>query len=100
MYRNGYNIAWAVIVVGGIGIADTAVAQRARGGSTVSGCSKFGNGCISGPVRNGRQGPEVRLPGGTWIGCAGDCRDALRVETIDFWAQRDADRGGGERRRR
>lgn len=28
---------------------------------------------------------EVRLPGGTWIDCRGDCRATLRREHLDFW---------------
>ena len=28
---------------------------------------------------------EVRLPNGTWIGCAGDCRKAALDAGPDFW---------------
>ena len=28
---------------------------------------------------------QVELPGGTWIDCSGDCRDAIRKATTDFW---------------
>jgi hypothetical protein len=28
---------------------------------------------------------EIQLPGGTWIDCGGDCRDAVRKSTTDFW---------------
>jgi hypothetical protein len=27
----------------------------------------------------------MRLKGGTWIDCRGDCRETLREETVDFW---------------
>ena len=55
-------------------------------GSTVEVCSRYGNGCVSGPTRPGRFGDrEVRMPGGTWIGCKLDCRQTLREETIDFF---------------
>jgi hypothetical protein len=47
--------------------------------------SRFGNGSVSGPVREGRHGLEVRLPGGTWVGCRRSCSETLRVETVDFW---------------
>ena len=47
--------------------------------------SQFGNGTISGPVRHGRNGLEVRLPRGTWIECVRSCSDTLRRATIDFW---------------
>ena len=47
--------------------------------------SRFGQGTVSGPVRLGRFGREVRLPGGTWEPCRRSCSETLRVETIDFW---------------
>lgn len=28
---------------------------------------------------------EVELPGGTWIDCAGDCREAVRQQLLEFW---------------
>lgn len=28
---------------------------------------------------------EVELPNGTWVDCSGDCADAARKATIDFW---------------
>jgi hypothetical protein len=40
---------------------------------------------ISAPTRPGQWGREVRLPGGTWLDCAGDCRQTLADATIDFW---------------
>lgn len=48
-------------------------------------CSAHGNGCYSAPVRRSKWGYEMRLRGGTWIDCRGDCRQTLREETIDFW---------------
>lgn len=47
--------------------------------------SHFGNGTISGAVRPGRHGWQVRLPRGSWIDCVRSCSDTLRRETIDFW---------------
>lgn len=47
--------------------------------------SRFGNGTVTGPVRFARNGREVRLPGGTWVGCRRSCSETLRVETVDFW---------------
>lgn len=47
--------------------------------------SRHGNGEISGPIRHTRTGREVRLPGGTWVGCRRSCAETLRVETIDFY---------------
>lgn len=50
--------------------------------------SRYGHGSISGPVRAGRKGYEVRLPGGTWVDCARNCSETLRRETVDFWESR------------
>lgn len=47
--------------------------------------SRYGNGTVSGPVRRGPTGYEVRLPGGTWIACRRSCAETLRVETVDFF---------------
>ncbi len=47
--------------------------------------SQWGNGTVSGAVRPGRHGLQVRLPGGTWIDCVRSCSDTLRRQTIDFW---------------
>ncbi len=81
-----------------IAVATPADAQSRAG--TVSVCGRYSSQCISGPVRPARFGQEVRLPGGTWIPCARSCKDTLRDETVDFWLKRDAERGGGEGRRR
>jgi hypothetical protein len=81
----------------------TADAQKARAradDTVVTGCSRYGYGCVSGPTRPARFGREVRMPGGTWIGCAGSCADTLRDETVDFWPKREAERGSGRSRRR
>lgn len=79
-------------------IAATTPSADARNGS-VRVCSRFDTQCISAPTRNGRQGLEVRLPGGSWISCRQDCHTTLRDETIDFWAKRDWERPGEGRRR-
>ncbi len=47
--------------------------------------SRFGHGTVSGPVREGRFGYEVRLPGGTWEACKRSCSETLRISTVDFW---------------
>lgn len=56
-----------------------------RGPRYVVAESQFGNGSVSGPVRHGRNGLEVRLPRGTWIECVRSCSDTLRRATVDFW---------------
>ena len=55
--------------------------------------SRFGNGVVAGPVRWQRLGPQVRLPGGTWVYCRRNCAETLRVETVDFWEAKGL--GGG-----
>ena len=50
--------------------------------------SRYGHGTVSGPVRRGAKGFEVRMPGGTWIDCARNCGETLRRETVDFWESR------------
>lgn len=57
--------------------------------------SRHGNGKVSGPVRLGRDGYEVRLPGGTWIGCRRSCSETLRVETVDLWENDGRNVGAG-----
>lgn len=44
---------------------------------------------ISGAVRRGPRGDEVRLPGGTWVPCGFNCYFTLRNATIDFWRRYD-----------
>jgi hypothetical protein len=72
------------VMVSALGTADAQ--SRYRGGQDyVTTCSTYGNGCTSAPVRRGRNGYEFRLPGGTWIECRRNCRNALREDTVDFW---------------
>ncbi len=63
----------------------TSVAEAGNWRDGVVAESRYGNGSVSGPVRQGRHGLEVRLPGGTWVGCRRSCSETLRVETVDFW---------------
>lgn len=55
--------------------------------------SRFGNGTVSGPVRQTSMGWQVRLPGGTWVYCRRSCSETLRVETVDFWQANGAGSG-------
>lgn len=55
--------------------------------------SRFGNGTVSGPVRQTSVGWQVRLPGGTWVHCRRSCSETLRVETVDFWQANGAGSG-------
>lgn len=85
MFRNG------LLLAAGLCLSLTALtgAQARegfdRGTGTVTAQSQFGQGTVTGPVRIGRFGREVRLPGGTWEACRRSCSETLRVETVDFW---------------
>ena len=63
--------------------------------ASVTACSRYGKGCVTAPVRRTRVGLEVRFPGGTWVDCAGDCREKLRDESIDFWDTHKPETNGG-----
>lgn len=56
--------------------------------------SQYGNRSVAGPVRPGRFGDEVRLPGGTWVECGRSCAATLRVKTVDFWDHQREENGG------
>lgn len=47
--------------------------------------SKWGHGTARGAVRPGKFGPQVQLPGGTWIDCVRSCSETLRRESLDFF---------------
>ncbi|MCB1547737.1 MAG: hypothetical protein KDJ41_07880 [Hyphomicrobiaceae bacterium] len=78
--------------------ADAGKRHRERGpyAGYVTAHSDWGNGVIRAPVRQGRYGYQVRLPGGTWIDCRRSCSETLRQETLDFWkTQGEAAQDGG-----
>ena len=81
----------AALVTGAAGTADHALAQgygsRDHHGrpSYVVAESQWGNGTVTGAVRPGPHGLQVRLPRGTWVDCIRSCSDTLRRESIDFW---------------
>lgn len=54
-------------------------------GDGVVACSHYGRGCVRGAVRHGRVERQVRMPGGTWIGCKRDCARTLREESLDYF---------------
>lgn len=59
---------------------------RGRSLGTVTACSTEGHfSCYTAPVRAGRYDNWMRLKGGTWESCDGDCRETLRKTTVDFW---------------
>ena len=84
----GAAIALAATLAGVAGVADAATkrsGKSADGYQWVTAVSAYSSNTISAPTRPSQWGREVRLPGGTWIDCAGDCRDKLRETTVDFW---------------
>ena len=40
---------------------------------------------VTAPVRPGRWGDEVKIPGGAWVDCEITCEYTLRRLTVDFW---------------
>jgi hypothetical protein len=90
----------AVVAVGAMMWSDDAAARSPERLSSVTVCSRYGKGCVSGPVRPGKFGPDVRMPGGTWISCKLDCRNTLREETVDFWETKERDKPFGNFGRR
>ena len=64
-------------------------------GGVVTAHSRFGNGSVQGPVRPARYGYEVRLPGGTWVGCRRSCSETLRVQTVDIFENQEGLSGYG-----
>ena len=75
----------AVLLTAIAALAGANVAEAGSRKGKVRVCSAYGNGCYTAPVRQGKWGYEMRLRGGTWIDCRGDCRQTLREETVDFW---------------
>ena len=64
--------------------AEAQTRREARDGY-VKTCSRYGHGCAGAPIRRGSYDFEFRMPGGTWVSCRQDCKEALREEVLDFW---------------
>ena len=93
--------AGLLAALAGLAVAATAHAPKQPrqvevAGATITAESLYGHGSVSGPLRQGQYGLEVRMPGGTWIGCKGSCRDTLRDETVDFWEIQRNNHPGGD----
>lgn len=73
------------VTASGVSLAEAGWRRAGPEPSIVVAESRYGNGSVSGPVRRVPTGYEVRLPGGTWVGCRTSCAETLRVETVDFW---------------
>lgn len=87
-----------VLLAASFDMASAQGAQQRRGasGGYVVAESLFGNGTVRGEVRQTSLGPQVRLPGGSWVYCRMTCSETLRVESLDFWEARQSP-GGKER---
>ena len=84
----GTRIVAALSTVALVAISSAVSAQSNRIGDRqgyITTCSSYGNGCTSARVRRGPNGNEFRLPGGTWVECRTNCRNALREDSVDFW---------------
>ncbi|MFM9941822.1 MAG: hypothetical protein ACKVP7_20245 [Hyphomicrobiaceae bacterium] len=77
-------------------LAGTASAQGRYHGDYVVAESRYGKGTVSGPVRPGRHGWQVRLPGGSWVDCARSCSETLRRQSVDFWESNGPQSQGGD----
>ena len=75
----------AALLVAGAGDAFAGRKAPPTGCRYITVESKYTADTVSGCVRSGRRGPEVRLPSGAWIPCHFGCADTLRSQTIDFW---------------
>ncbi len=71
--------------------------RKERAAGRVTACSTNGHhACYTARLVRSPTGMKMRLKGGTLIDCAGDCRDTLRRETVDFWDdQRERNGDGG-----
>lgn len=77
-------IAGLVAIVAGTAAAEAQSHREVRDGF-VKACSRYGHGCTGAPIRRARYDFEFRMPGGTWVSCRQDCKEALREEVLDFW---------------
>lgn len=78
-----------------IGFAASAQAGKCRGGDCdygdegnygyVTAHATTGGKTVTAPVRPGRWGEQVKLPGGAWVDCETTCEYTLRRHTVDFW---------------
>ena len=65
---------------------NAAPAEAGRGGYRwITAQSEFDFRTVSGPIRPGPNGNQVRLPGGTWLNCEYSCEYTLRSNTLDFF---------------
>ena len=89
----------ALVGLSALVLAAPADAQRKRdrSGGQVTACSRYGHGCMTVPLRQGRFDAEYRLPNGTWMPCKQSCKDAIREDVIDYWETLNERAGSGRR---
>ncbi len=85
-----FNIALggAALLAAAAGLAEQAEAKRSGEGGVyryVTAHASTGGASVTGPVRHGRWGDQVRTPGGNWYDCEITCEYTLRRLTVDFW---------------
>jgi hypothetical protein len=97
MTRLGFGVFLALGFLASLPFSATAGPrwQKAESGDVVVAHSRHGNGSVSGRVRSARKGLEVRLPGGSWVGCRRSCSETLRVKTVDLFENQGSMRGYG-----
>lgn len=88
--------AMAGLTLGAMTSSEAAPRHRAiDDGGYVVAESRWGHGTVSGPVRRGPRGWQVRLPGGSWIDCVRNrCAETLRLETVDVFERMEGKDGG------
>ena len=59
--------------------------EAAPGYAHITAYASNGGKSVTAPVRAGRWGDEVKIPGGTWVACEKTCEYTLRRLTVDFW---------------
>ncbi|MFM1816468.1 MAG: hypothetical protein RLZ98_3163 [Pseudomonadota bacterium] len=102
MKSNGFLVWFAMIAILAGYLAGPADAfgrhdyGLAPGQKWVHAESEFGNGGISAPVRYTSKGPQIQLPGGTWMFCDHTCSETLRLATVDFWESQNGRHGDGD----
>lgn len=88
------KISVALVAAAAVAALAPAAALAGPYAGYVTAYSRYGNGAVRGPVRHGQFGPQVRLPGGTWLYCERTsllfdrhrpCSETLRRATLDFW---------------
>jgi hypothetical protein len=93
MSRNHFAATGLLAAVAVLSTIATAAAGTRYGHGpilgTITAHSRHGNGSITAPYRGTPVGYQVRLPRGTWVYCRTSCRETLRVETVDIWANVD-----------